>query len=126
MSYHRRPLSGLGATPTFSGDPNSLPICPQVSSTGWCRPYVGGSPQYRGTPDTVAGGSPTPTPPGSGPSASDVIGAFFKGLTGSIGTSTMTPAQAPVIVQAPSSGPSTTTILAIGGAALLAVILLRD
>lgn len=126
MSYHarhrrRRSHLGMGdGAPTYEQCAASKCTLPGCTIYSGCQ----GAGQFHPTPTTSpSGGSSSPEK--AGPSAGDVIGGFFKALTGSFGTSTMTPAQ-PVIIQAPPSGPSTTTMVAIGGAALLAVILLTD
>ncbi len=100
-----------------------VPFCqqPQNASNPACT-TAAGVPTTAGTATSPYGtGEKKPT----GPGVADVVGSFLNALTGKIGSSTMTPAQ-PVVVAQPS-GPSTTTMLAIGGAALLAVLLLtRD
>lgn len=114
MSYHRK--RGLGALGIDCTQPGSL-IFAECQGAGTLHTSPG-------TPSSSPGAG-TSGGTKAGPGAADVIGSFLKALTGGIGASTMTPAQ-PVAMPV-SSGPSTTTIVAIGGAALLAVILLtRD
>lgn len=117
MSYHRKRL-GLGDS---SAPPSGvkLPECPS-NVDGWCQ--MGGNPFYVGIGKSTI--SAEEAKKASGSKAGDIAGAFFKALTGGFGAGTMTAPAPAVIVAPPSSGPSTTTIALIGGAALVAVLLL--
>lgn len=148
MAYIRRPsrvpraqLSGLGGllaslsegfgfskpapeiqmAEEFVGNVNSLPLCSSAASGAWCRNYIGGSAVKK------AGTAVAAATPATASNAGSVIGDFFKALTGSIGSSTMTPAVQAAMVVPPQSGMSTGTKLAIAGGAvaLVAIIATR-
>ena len=111
-------------------NPNTLPLCPTVSSDGWCRPYVGGSAEYHGG-SGAPGGGVSPNASSSSSTVSEVGSAIGKFL-GSLGKPAVpvVPTGIPIAPGMPGYNPyaqtgmTTTTKLALaGGAALLLVVI---
>lgn len=101
MSYSRKPnyRTGLGGAENCGADQQWDPNASFLGIKGQCVPR---------------GSAMTQAPADSGP-------AWWEKALAAISAG---PAPAPVYVTAPSSGMSTTTMVAIGGAALLAIFLI--